>query len=101
MIDRHFRQDEKGRFLDPDYGKSPEDIHIKNLERQLFDKDVVIAAQAERIEELVEGIRTISQIRRTNLWATCIDCDNDRCDHGAPRDLIMQQVAKLLREVGE
>jgi hypothetical protein len=61
-------------------------------------KTVFTEWQQSRIAELVEGIRTISQIRRTNLWNTCIDCDNDRCDHGASRDLIMQQVANLLRE---
>jgi hypothetical protein len=61
-----------------------------------YDAESTIAEQAQRIEELEEGLSTIGQIRRTNLWNTCSeDCD-DRCDHGASRDLIMQQVSNLL-----
>lgn len=64
---------------------------------ELEARNSTLTAQVER---LMEGISTIGQIRRSNLYQTCIDCDGDRCGHGANRDLIMQQVTKLLNEKG-
>jgi hypothetical protein len=56
------------------------------------------AALTAQVERMKEGIKDIGEIRKSNLYQTCIDCDGDRCDHGASHDLIMKKVAALLEE---